>query len=202
MKSTRLLFFAGSARTDSFNKRLARLGSDIADANGLSATFADLDDYPMPLYNGDFETSKGVPDNAQKLEALMRVHNGIMIVAPEYNAGITPLLKNTIDWISRVRDDENGQRTNVFSTRVFALAGASPGGTGGMRGLFTVRHVLSYGLNALVLPDQFLLPRAGSAFGDDGHLVDKDAQQRLKEVIQKLARAAHVLHGERVAKMA
>jgi len=195
MDAPSLLFLAGSARTASFNKKLARLGSTIANANGIKATFADLGDYPMPLYDGDAEAKDGIPDNARKLEAVMRLHQGVMIMAPEYNASITPLLKNSLDWISRLRNEQPGEQT-VFQTRVFALAAASPGGTGGMRGLFTVRHVLEYGLGAIVLPDQFLLPKAGAAFDDDGHLSDKDAQARFKQLIQKLARAAHVLHGD------
>ena len=51
----RLLFFAGSAREASLNKRLAHLGAEIAKANGIAATFADLGDYAMPLYDGDDE---------------------------------------------------------------------------------------------------------------------------------------------------
>ena len=64
-----------------------------------------------------------------------------------------------------------------------------------MRGLVAVRNVLEMGLGALVLPDQVLLPRAATAFDDHGHLTDKEAQERYKVVIQKLARAARVLHG-------
>ncbi len=195
MDAPSLLFVAGSARAGSFNKKLARLGATIANANGIKATFANLGDYPMPLYDGDLESKDGIPENARKLEAVMRLHHGVMIMAPEYNASITPLLKNTLDWISRLRHKQQDQQT-VFQTRVFALAGASPGGTGAMRGLITVRHVLEYGLGAIVLPDQFLLPKAGGAFDDEGHLGDKDAQERFKKLIQKLARAAHVLHGD------
>ncbi|MEE8308766.1 MAG: NAD(P)H-dependent oxidoreductase, partial [Hyphomicrobium sp.] len=83
----------------------------------------------------------------------------------------------------------------VFKTRVFAVGSASPGGMGGLRSLITLRHVLELGLGALVLPDQFAVPRARDAFGEDGHLTNKEAQERYKLLIQKLARAAHVLHG-------
>ena len=190
----RLLFVAGSARAGSFNKRLARLGADIAHANGIPSTFADLGDYPMPLYDCDLEASGGVPENARKLLALMAVHTGIFIASPEYNASISALLKNALDWVSRIRDDNNAG-LEVFKTRVFALGAASPGGTGGMRGLVAVRNVLEMGLNALVLPDQVLVPRAMSAFDDNGHLSDTEAQARFKAVIQKLASAARVLHG-------
>ena len=191
LSSTKLLFFAGSARDASYNKRLARLGVEIAEANGLAATFADLGDYPLPLYDGDLE---GVPENARKLEALMKVHTGIFIACPEYNASITPLLKNTLDWVSRVRI-EGEEPLAVFKTRVFALGSVSPGGMGGLRGLNTVRTVLELGLNALVLPDQFAVSRASDAFEGNGHLKNKDSQENYKRLIQKLARAAHVLHG-------
>lgn len=194
LSSTKLLFFSGSARAASFNKRLAMLGAEIAEANGLAATFADLGDYPMPLYDADLQALKGIPDNAYKFEALMKVHTGIFIACPEYNASITPLLKNTLDWVSRVRVDGE-EPLAVYKTRVFALGSASNGGIGGLRGLNTVRTVLELGTGALVLPDQFAVPRASEAFEDNGHLKNKDSQETFKKLIQKLARAAHVLHG-------
>lgn len=193
-EALRLLFFSGSSRTGSFNMRVAELGARIAEANGIASTLADLGDYDMPLYNGDIERTEGPPENARKLKALMSLHTGVLISCPEYNASISPLLKNTLDWISRVRDDDEAPN-EVFRTRVFALASASPGGMGGLRGLYTVRHVLELGLGALVLPEQFAVPRAGEAFEENGHLKDKDAQGRYKELIEKLARAARVLHG-------
>jgi chromate reductase, NAD(P)H dehydrogenase (quinone) len=190
----RLLFFAGSARTSSYNKKLAHLGAAIAEANGIPSTFLDLGDYPMPIYNGDLEVAEGQPENAKKLNAVLETHNGIFISSPEYNASIPALLKNAIDWVSHVRTggDPPGQ---VFKTRVFALGAASTGGMGGLRGLTTVRQVLELGLGALVLPDQFAVPRAKEAFGEDGHLHNKDQQEIFKGIIQKLARAAHLLHG-------
>ncbi len=190
----KLLFFAGSARESSVNKKLAKLGAMIAHANGIDATFLDLSDYPMPLYDGDLEAKDGPPENAKKLKNVLSVHDGVFIAAPEYNGSITPLLKNALDWITRCRE-ENEDPKEVFATRLFALGGASPGGTGGMRGLVQVRYTLEIGLGALVLPDQFLLPRAMQAFDDDGHLKDKDAQERLKKLVEKLARAAKVMHG-------
>ncbi len=192
--STKLLFFAGSARDASYNKRLAWLGAEIAEANGIAATLADLGDYPMPLYDADLQALEGIPENATKFEALMKVHTGIFIACPEYNASITPLLKNTLDWVSRIRN-EGEEPLAVYKTRVFALGSASPGGLGGLRGLNAVRTTLELGLGALVLPDQFAIPKAAEAFEDNGHLKNKDSQETFKRLIQKLARAAHVLHG-------
>ena len=190
----RLLFIAGSAREKSWNKKLARLGHQIADANGIASAFADLGDYPMPIYNGDIETESGSPDNARKLKALMKVHSGIFIASPEYNASFSALLKNALDWVSHTREDGE-EPLEVFKTRVFALGSASPGGMGGLRGLSQLRLVLEIGLSALVLPDQFAVPRAVDAFDENGHLKNKDSQETYKQLIQKLARAAHVLHG-------
>jgi chromate reductase len=192
--SAKLLFFAGSQRTGSYNKQLSRLAHHIADANGISATFLDLADYPMPLYDGDIEATGGPPENSRKLLAVLKAHQGVLITSPEYNSSITPLLKNTLDWMSRGKFDD-APAIQVFKTRVFALSSASPGGMGGLRSLTSVRQVLELGLGALVLPDQFAVPRAADAFDEQGHLKNKDSQEQLKTLIQKLARAAHVMHG-------
>ena len=192
--STKLLFLSGSAREASQNKRLAKLGADIAHANGIAATFADLGDYPMPIYDGDLEAKSGVPDNAKKLKALLLVHEGIFIAAPEYNASLAPLLKNALDWVSRNRDDGEPP-LHVYKSRVFAVGSASPGALGGMRGLIALRQTLELGLNALVLPDQIAVARATDAFDDHGHLKDKALMEMYKSLIQRLARAAHIMHG-------
>jgi chromate reductase, NAD(P)H dehydrogenase (quinone) len=190
----RLLFFAGSSRQKSLNKRVAKLGAMIAETNGIPSTFVDLADYPMPIYNGDLEAESGQPENAHKLKNLMMTHTGIFIVSPEYNASFTPLLKNTLDWISHIRN-EGEAPLEVYRTRVFALGAASNGGMGGLRGLSQLRLMLELGTGALVLPNQFLLPRAADAFDEHGHLKNKDQTEQFKTVIQRLARAARVLHG-------
>ncbi|MEO1282376.1 MAG: NAD(P)H-dependent oxidoreductase [Pseudomonadota bacterium] len=190
----KLLFLAGSARDGSFNKKLARLGHKIADDKGIPSAFADLADYPMPLYNGDDEVASGPPENAKKLKALMALHDGILITSPEYNASIPPLLKNALDWVSRVKGNADTP-LDVFRTRVFALGSASPGGMGGLRGLIAVRTVLEMGLGALVLPDQFAVPRAAKAFDDNGSLNDKEAEGRYTSLIDQLHNAARILHG-------
>jgi chromate reductase, NAD(P)H dehydrogenase (quinone) len=192
--TTKLLFLAGSARAGSLNIKLARLAASIAAANGIQSTFADLGDYPLPLYDDDLETRDGVPENAAKLKALMSIHKGVFIASPEYNASITPLLKNTLDWVSRVKV-EGEAPLHVFKSRVFALGAASPGGFGGVRGISATRQVLELGLGALVLPDQILVPKAMSAFDEHGLLADKALNGQLKAVVERLAVAARVLHG-------
>jgi len=188
----RLLFFAGSAREASFNKKLALLGHHIAEANGIEAVFVDLKDYPMPIYNGDLEAAEGPPERASAFKALLGEYQGVFIASPEYNSSVTPLLKNTLDWVTRVRaKGETG--LEVFKSRVFAISGASPGYCGGMRSLLNLRQILAVGIGALVIPEQIALPRAMDAFEADGSLKDRNQQEMLKGVVEALAIAARKL---------
>ena len=188
----RLLFFAGSAREASFNKKLALLGHHIAEANGIEAVFVELKDYPMPIYNGDIEAAEGPPERARAFKALLGEYQGVFIASPEYNSSVTPLLKNTLDWVTRVRaKGETG--LEVFKSRVFAISGASPGYYGGMRSLLNLRQILAVGIGALVIPEQLALPRAMDAFEADGSLKDRNQQEMLKGVVEALATAARKL---------
>jgi NAD(P)H-dependent FMN reductase len=185
----RLLFFAGSTREGSFNKKLARLAQHIATANGVEGVFVDLKDYPMPLYNADLEGAEGPPLKAQEFKALLGEYQGVFIASPEYNSSVTPLLKNTLDWVTRVRaKGETG--LEVYRTRVFAISGASPGYYGGMRSLLHLRQILEVGIGATMIPQQLALPRAGDAFEADGSLKDQAQQKTLTGVVEALAVAA------------
>lgn len=187
----RILCFAGSARAASYNKQLARAAARSAAKLGVTATFADLADYTMPLYDGDVESLEGPPDNARRLLDLVASHDCVFIASPEYNASIAPLLKNSLDWMSRVREPAAG--LDIVKSRLFALGAASPGGTGGMRGLIALRYTLEMGFGAIVLPDQVLVPRAGQAFAADGSLLDADAGGRLDAAIARLITVARRL---------
>jgi chromate reductase, NAD(P)H dehydrogenase (quinone) len=185
----RLLFFAGSTREGSFNRKLASLAHHITAANGIEAVLAELKDYPMPLYNGDLEAKEGPPERAAAFKALLSEYQGVFIASPEYNSSITPLLKNTLDWVTRVREKgETG--LEVFRSRVFAISGASPGYYGTMRGLLHLRQILEIGTGATVIPQQLAVPRAMDAFEADGSLKDKAHQNQCKAVVEALAVAA------------
>ena len=177
----KILAFAGSTRTDSFNKKLVKLGAAAARAAGAEVTLVDLRDLPMPLYDGDLEAASGLPDNAQKFKALMLAHQGLLISAPEYNSGISGVLKNAIDWASRSASNE--PPLACFVNEVAALMSASPGALGGLRGLVHVRSILG-NIHVLVLPDQLSIPKAHEAFTSDGAL--KDAKQQA--AVERLAR--------------
>ena len=151
MTTAKILAFAGSARKDSFNKKLVKIAAEGAKAAGAEVTYLDFRDLPLPLFDEDLEAAEGLPENALKLKVMMKAHQGFLIACPEYNSSITPLLKNAIDWASR---PEPGEPSLVcFKDKVAILISASPGGLGGLRGLVHVRSILS-NIGVLVLPDQ------------------------------------------------
>lgn len=185
MAIPKILVFAGSIRTGSFNARLAANAAKELALLGAEVTRISLADYPMPIYDGDLESRSGPPENAVKLKQHFMAHQGIFIASPEYNASITPLLKNTLDWISRVREGREVPLA-AYKDRVFALGGASNGQYGAMRSLLALRHVLEIGCGALVIPDQIALPRAADAFDDTDTLKDEQTVNRLRGVLQRL----------------
>lgn len=169
----KILAFAGSTRKESFNKKLVKIAADAARAAGADVTYLDLKDIPMPLYDGDLETEKGIPENGMKFKTMLLAHDGFLISAPEYNSSISGVLKNVIDWASRPIPGETPLA--CFAGKVVTLMSASPGALGGLRGLVTVRSLLS-NINVIVLPAQVAVPKAHEAFGPDGKL--KDAKQQ------------------------
>ncbi|MGR4068587.1 NAD(P)H-dependent oxidoreductase [Halomonas sp. LR3S48] len=182
-KPPRILVFAGSAREDSHNKRLARLAAERLDRVGGQATFVDLRDYPLPLYDGDLESREGLPASARSLQGLLAEHQGLLLASPEYNGFITPLMKNTLDWLSRSDGERSGLA--LFADKLAAVVSASPGALGGMRSLALIRQLLG-NLGVTVLPNPLAVPRAAQAFGESGELVDESQQQRLDALCQRL----------------
>jgi NAD(P)H-dependent FMN reductase len=181
----RTLVFAGSTRAGSSNAKLAPPALKELALTDMPVTHVSLADYAMPLYDGDLETASGQPEAAKALFDLMVAHEGIFVAAPEYNAGITPLLKNTIDWVSRIR-----ATPNPWKNRVWALGAASPGGLGGYRGLIQLRQSLVLGLGVTVLPEQVTVARATDAFAETGALKDDAAARQLRAVLGRLAEEA------------
>jgi NAD(P)H-dependent FMN reductase len=185
MPTPRILVFAGSIRSGSFNARLAALAAHELARAEADVTLVSLADYPMPLYDGNLEAGSGPPDNAVKLKRSMCAHNGVFIASPEYNASISPLLKNTLDWVSRVRDPKEPPLA-AYKNRVFALGAASNGTYGGMRSLMALRHVLELGCGALVIPEQVAVREAASAFDEMDRLKDERTAGVLANVVHRL----------------
>jgi len=192
MAAPKILVIPGSLRAKSYNVRLAALATKelmLADAD---VTRISLLDYPLPIYDADTAETAGPPLNAVKLKQLISVHQGVFIASPEYNASITPLIKNTIDWVSAVREGGEAPLA-AYQNRVFALGGASPGRSGATHSLLALRQVLAGGCRALVIAEQVTVPTAEQAFDDMDQLKDARAAGQLKLVIRKLVDTAKLL---------
>jgi chromate reductase, NAD(P)H dehydrogenase (quinone) len=160
----KILVIPGSLRTGSINARLAAAAAHEFAKAGADVTRISLGDFPLPVYDGDLQTKSGVPKNAINLKRMIGAHHGVLIVTPEYNASVPPLVKNTIDWVSRVQDLHE-TRGQVFRGRPFAIAAASENRLGGARVLAALRLILS-ACHAMVIPSQLALPFAGEAYDD------------------------------------
>jgi chromate reductase len=191
MSSPKILVIPGSLRTGSFNVKLAALATKELALADADVTRISLADFPLPLYDADLAKSD-LPQNAIRLKQLVGNHGGIFIASPEYNASIPPLLKNAIDWISVVRERDEPQ-LYTFQNRAFALGAASPGRSGGMQSLITLRQVLAIGCRAFVVPEQVTIPNAGEAFDASDELKDARAGAQLKLVVRKLVDYARMM---------
>ena len=183
----RILAFSGSARKESLNKKFLAVAVAAAREAGAEVTHLDLNDLPLPLYHGDLEDEKGIPENAQKFVKLVTEHHALLIASPEYNSQMTPLLKNTIDWATRA--DEN-----PLTGKVAAVVSASPGGLGGVRSMTLARQLLTH-LGCHVLPVQCILPHADKAFDAQGKLTVPQTQKAAAAVGKGLVELTRKIHG-------
>jgi len=184
MAVVKILVIPGSLRTGSLNARLAAVVAHQFALAGVEATRLSLSDYPLPIYDGDLETRSGVPRNALNLKRMIGSHHGIVFVTPEYNSSLPALLKNAIDWVTRVeeRGESKGQ---VFRERAFAIAAASEGRLGGSRCLAALRLILT-GCRATVIPNQLALSFADRAYDDNDRLKNAGDAEALKAMVTQL----------------
>jgi chromate reductase, NAD(P)H dehydrogenase (quinone) len=164
MSALKILVIPGSLRSGSLNARLAAAAAYEFAQAGVEVTRISLGDFPLPIYDGDLQTKSGVPKNAINLKRMMSAHHGVLIVTPEYNSSVPSLVKNTIDWISRVQDAPE-PRGEVFRERAFAIAAASDSRLGGTRSLAALRLILT-ACQATVIPNQLALSFASQAYDD------------------------------------
>ena len=192
MTTPRILAFAGSARKDSYNAQLVRIAAEAARKAGAEVTLLDMSDYPLPIFDEDLER-EGTPESATKLKQLFIEHDALLIASPEYNSSITPALKNAIDWASR-SESRDEPMLAAYRRKVVALASASPGALGGLRGLVTVRSIFG-NIGCHVLPDQVAIPKAHAAFAVDGTLEDARIQEKIDGLAGQLVEVTRRLSG-------
>jgi NAD(P)H-dependent FMN reductase len=146
----------GSTRSASIHRLLARALVDPFVAHGVVVDVIDLVDHPMPIYDGDLEGRDGPPAAAIELTRRLEGLDGLVFVTPEHNGGPSALLKNSIDWITRV---DRG----VFRPLLIGLAAASPGSRGGRTGLGTMARLVEH-MRLDLAPSQLSIAHAGDAF--------------------------------------
>jgi chromate reductase len=180
----KIVAFAGSTRTESFNKRVLGYAVSRLRETGTEVTHVDLRDFPMPLYDGDLEQREGIPEPAKAFKRILIAHQGLLISSPEYNSSITGVLKNAIDWASR---PEPGETSLVaFRGKVAALLAASPGALGGLRGLVHVRAILG-NIGVLVLPEQVAVMKAHEALDESGAPKEEPTRGSIETLVTRLA---------------
>ncbi|HET6244303.1 MAG: NAD(P)H-dependent oxidoreductase [Bacteroidetes bacterium] len=179
----RILAFAGSTRKGSFNKIILKYAVEGAKRAGAEVTVIDLKDYPMPLYDGDLEKEEGIPEKGKELFELMIHNHGFLIASPEYNSGVSGVLKNAIDWVSR--PVPNFKPLAAFDGKVAAIISASPGALGGIRGLAALRAILS-NIKVIVLPNQMAVPKVNDKVDETGILRDEKKQHALEAIGEHL----------------
>ena len=184
MSALKILVIPGSQRTGSLNAKLAAVAAHALALEGAEVTRISLADFPLPIYDGDLQAKSGVPKHAVNLKRMMSAHHGVLIVTPEYNSSVPALLKNTIDWVSRVQDPHE-TRGQVFRDKVFAIAAASGNRLGGARALAALRLILS-ACHAQVIPNQLALAFAEDAYDEMDHLKNAADIDALKALVRQL----------------
>ncbi|HMJ42437.1 MAG TPA: NAD(P)H-dependent oxidoreductase [Pseudolabrys sp.] len=192
MPAPKILVLPGSSRSGSHNVRLAALAAKELTLIDADVTRISLQDYQLPIYDGDLEAKSDPPPNAIKLKQMIMAHHGVFIASPEYNASVTPLLKNAIDWVSRVRE-RGDPAYAAFRGRVFAISAASPTNTGGLRSLMALRQILELGCGALVIPEQVAVQHADNAFDDMDNIIDTHTAILFRAQLARLVDMARLM---------
>lgn len=171
----RYLVFSASLRTGSLNTRLAHLAAEAIAERGGEVDFASMSDFDSPSFDQDVQSESGLPSGALAFRRRLEAADAFVIASPEYNASMPAVLKNAIDWVSRVRPQP-------FNERHCLLMSASPSMVGGNRGLWALRVPLEH-LGSRVYPDMFSLAQAHTALDDSGRITSDSLRDRFAATI-------------------
>ncbi|MDG3042567.1 NADPH-dependent FMN reductase [Roseicyclus marinus] len=177
MSSLRLLGICGSLRAASWNRKLMLEAARIFDP----AEFLD-GNLRLPLYDGDLE-AQGIPLEVQALADQIKSADAVVIVGPEYNKALSGVLKNALDWVSRVPG-------GVWRDKPVAIVSAAAGRAGGERSQMTMRHaMLPFRAHVLPGPEVFIAA-PDKEFDDTGRLKNEMPVKLLTELMGDLRKAA------------
>ena len=168
----------GSLRKDAINEVLRRHMSKKLREAGVEVTDLDMHDFPMPIFDQDIEDAGNTPEAAKRLAEMFRTTDIVLIISPEYNGGVTPLVANLISWVSR-------QKPNPFKHAIFGIGGLSDGKYATIFGLSHLRDSLSK-LGALVVPTLLGLGPYPDVFDADGNPNEGNIQWKVGQVVREL----------------
>jgi NAD(P)H-dependent FMN reductase len=183
----KIVIIPGSNRAESINAKLCGAMAKLYEARGAQVTLLSLSDFEMPIYDGDWEEAHGTPIAAQELRAEITAHDAVLMVSPEHNGCMPAMLKNAIDWLTRLDDMQ------AFRGPVWSIGSCTPGAMSGIQVMRQMQFVLNR-LGAELVPTQLGIGHAGSAFTDDGALANErsaaQANQQIDMVYERVGRKA------------
>jgi chromate reductase, NAD(P)H dehydrogenase (quinone) len=171
----KVLGFAGSLRTGSYNKALLHASANFIPED-VNLEIFDIDG--IPAFNQDIENN--MPNKVKDFKSKIREADAILIATPEYNYSVPGLLKNAIDWASRPYGD------NPFDGKPVAIMSASIGMLGGARAQYHLRQIFVF-LNMFPINGpEVIVPFAQDKFDAHGKLIDENTQKFLRQLLQNL----------------
>ena len=172
------LTICGSLRKDAINEVLRRHMSEKLREAGVEVTDLDLNEYEMPIFNQDIEDAGETPEAAKRLADMFRSYDIVLIISPEYNGGVTPLIANLVSWVSR-------QKPNPFKHAVFGIGGVSDGKYATIFALSHLRDSLSK-IGALVVPTLLGLGPWPDVFDADGNPNEGNIKWKVGQMVREL----------------
>lgn len=183
MQEIRVLGFAGSLRSGSYNRALLRAAQELV-PEGMTIEITGIGD--LPFYNRDVE-EEGDPEPVQRFKAAIREADAVLIATPEYQHGLPGVLKNALDWASRPPGD------SPLQGKVVGMMGASTSMVGTARAHLQLRQTLTYNQSRMVARPEVLVANAPEKFDEEGRLTDEKTrefiQKHLKALAEKVRRA-------------
>lgn len=176
-KDIKLLAICGSLRKASTNLQLMREGIRLF--GPAEVTEANL---RLPLYDGDLE-AEGMPEDVTLLARQIAQADAVLVVTPEYNKNLSGVLKNALDWVSRIKD-------NPWLDKPVAIMSAAAGRAGGERSQFSARHCLSPFQPRLITGPEVFIAASGDAFDANGRLINERSVKGVTNLMAVLRREA------------
>ncbi|MFN4157069.1 MAG: NADPH-dependent FMN reductase [Gemmobacter sp.] len=173
MTDHRLLGLCGALRAGSTNLKLLREAARI-----YAPTRFDEGDLRLPMYDGDLEAD-GVPEAVTRLAEAIKGADAVVIATPEYNKSISGVLKNALDWVSRVPG-------GVWRDKPVAIVSAAAGRAGGERAQYALRLCLNPFRPRVLAGPEVMVAASGEAFDAEGRLLDPLTVKGLTELMGAL----------------